>query len=200
MPITAVKNSSLLISQYLQVQVLSPLELQPLAEQISAALQGGIKVLPASIGEELSSIAAVSDADIFIVIQTSEDECAQALNAELHSIGRPTLFVFVSDSGIRIGPWCHYGHTACLACVDLVSRCFPSTHKAPELSSEPFDNILLAIFIKNIFEAILSGQSKLVGGAVIHYDDEARVEYVLKDPLCHVCSIWSRQPVEALYA
>lgn len=202
MPIPAVKTTQHPDLQSRRVHVLHSEGLQQLAKSVAVTLGQRMRTSTQPVNDELLSartLAAI-DADTWIVILSVDDERASGLNVQLEELKKPALFIYRGELDTRVGPWCHYGHTPCPACIDSISGCFTSAENPPGGPRKTVDEGSLATLIESIFDTILAGSSPLIAGAVIHHNGAERIEYVLKDPLCPVCSIWSRQPMEALYA
>lgn len=177
-------------------------DLLPLARLVAAGCDRHTTTSVCVSATEPLPLHALANVDACVVLLSSchSDQDAAELNVQLEQLKIPTLFVSCGSERVRVGPWCHYGHTACLACVDSISRCFADADTTRGRAGQGLDDADLAGLIENTFTAILARCSPLLDGAVLHHDGADRVEYVLKDPLCPVCSSWSRQPMETLYA
>lgn len=144
-------------------------------------------------------IASASEkATTFVVICVDGSAIPPCANRALQKRAIPCLFVAISKQWCRIGPWTYYGHTACWKCDDTASGFFyggpparPDAHCPSD--EEMADNIAAA------FEGIAAGRSELISGMIFVDSPVRSVERTLKDPLCPICSTWSRQPTEAFY-
>lgn len=175
-------------------------DLHGLAHHVAYRLSASLATWTVSMEDAALQANAVRDAQACIVILPARYPDAARINVQLEQLKMPTLFVERAHASLRTGPWCHYGHTPCPACIDSIAPCFATEYVQGMEQPHCLDESNAAGCIESTFTAILARRSPLVKGAVIHHDGTDRVEYVLKDPLCPVCSAWSRQPLEALHA
>ncbi|MEG2803373.1 hypothetical protein [Stenotrophomonas sp.] len=183
-----------------RVCILHAPDLHGLAHRVADRLGASLSASTLAIDDAALATPAMRDAQACIVLLPAGSPDAAGINLQLEQLKIPTLFVERGTDTLRTGPWCHYGHTACPACIASIAPCFTAAPAQDEGQSAGLDEGDTAHRIENTFTAILARRSPLVDGAVIHHGGTDRVEYVLKDPLCPVCSTWSRQPMEALYA
>ncbi|WP_386066663.1 hypothetical protein ACFJIW_19390 [Tahibacter sp. UC22_41] len=155
------------------------------------------------LGATRSSVVALDadgdGADLAICIAGEADDAVAALNRRLSRQALPCLFVHVDGGRAQLGPWTYYGHTPCWACYRTTLRFFRGQ---PQLADHggSADPAVFVPFVTAQLLALLRGESALIGGAVLAVGGgEADAARALKDPLCEVCSIWSRQPTEAFY-
>jgi hypothetical protein len=135
------------------------------------------------------------DVDTLVICLDDErGENAAELNLQLSKQNIPCLFVTVAGSNSRIGPWTYFGHTPCWECYRTTCRFF-GVGAAP-VGATLWSDAEMAALIKQSILEILEGTSALIGGSIHCPGGELRA---LKDPLCDICSIWSRQPTEAFY-
>ncbi|OBU49734.1 hypothetical protein [Stenotrophomonas maltophilia] len=191
---------SLSVEPHHRVCILHAPDLHGLAHRVADRLGASLSALTVTMEDAALAAPALRDAHTCIVMLPAGCPDAAKINIQLEQLKIPTLFVERGVDTLRTGPWCHYGHTACPACIASIAPCFPAARAQDEGQPLTLDESDTADRIENTFTAILARRSPLVDGAVIHHDGTDRVEYVLKDPLCPVCSTWSRQPMEALYA
>lgn len=150
-------------------------------------------------GDAERAIASVSGTNTtFVVISTDGSTLPPRANRALQKRSIPCLFVAISEQRCRIGPWTYYGHTACWKCDDTATGFFYGG-PAARLDAHRPSEADMAGSIAVAFDDIASGRSELISGMIFVDSPGRSVERTLKDPLCPICSRWSRQPTEAFY-
>lgn len=153
--------------------------------------------------EILSSVPAC-----LLCLTALTDRTLLAINDICHNANFPLVVADQIGSDFQIGPGVLFGKTACIACFDQQKGYFPFNgfgrysdmdmllsapmieHLAYRLSQE------LIAFLEN------PSMSLLAKGKLIRIDPTNGNEWQIrgvKSPICEVCSVWAKNPSEAVH-
>ncbi len=160
-----------------------------------------VHALTPDLDPALLEVASGEGETVVVSIDFRHSQAAERLNLLLARRHIPCLFNTISDAGLQVGPWTYYGHTPCWQCDRTSSAFFRTRRGAPGTTAE-YRDADMAATIAAALSRIFDGSSDLIEGMVASHafgTGEDRLSRSLKDPLCTVCSIWSRQPTEQFY-
>jgi len=143
-----------------------------------------------------------------LCLTTLSDRTLRTINEVCHSANVPLVVADQIGSDFQIGPGVIFGKTACVACFEQQKQYFPFNGFAPysDLDARLSDTLIEQLAQRLSAELIAfteeTSTSSLRQGKLIRIDPNTGNEWQIrgvKSPICEVCSIWAKNPLEAVH-